>query len=153
MGLGSFRKGIGDNRYEQEAPWEKTYGKLNQVIVKGMMMAGSFTGETAGEESLQMVMDQEDIQIILSTLMPQGNEPGKSHDKKDKGAKPEPHFENFLDVSVGHEKGEDTEPWNHNADESLREEGEAAGNIHKNVTQKFFSVIVRQRIILHTKTT
>jgi hypothetical protein len=135
---------MGDNRYEQEAPWEKAYGKLNQVIVKRMMVAGSFTGETARQESLQMVMDQEDIQIILSTLMPQGNEPGKSHDKEDKGTKPEPHLENFFDVSVGHEKGENAEPRYYNADESLCEEGEAAGNIHENVTQKLFSGAVRQ---------
>jgi hypothetical protein len=144
MGLGGFRKGMRDNWYNQEAPREKGDGKLNQVIVEGMVVPGSFTGETAREESLQMVMDQEDIQIILSTLMPQGNEPGKSHEKEDKGAKPEPHFENFLDISVGHEKGENAKSRNHNTDETLCEEGEATGNIHEHVTQKFFSGVVRQ---------
>ena len=92
---------------------------------------------------MQVIVHEKDIQILPAGLMPQGDEPGKSHEKEDKGAKPEPHLENFFDVSVGHEKGENAEPRYYNADESLCEEGEAARNIHENVAQKFFFAVVR----------
>ena len=89
-------------------------------------------------------MDKEGLQIFFPTLLPESNEPGKSHGEENKGTDPELHPDNFFQVLVNHEEGKYTESRYHDTDETLREEGEAGRNIEEDVTQQFFSVTVRQ---------
>ena len=100
-----------ENRYKQYTPREKAAGKFSDVIVKGIMVTRCasryFSCETAGKEPLQMVMHKKDIEVFGPCLMPQGDKPGKCHNEKNEKTKPEPHLEDFSQVSFKREKSED----------------------------------------------
>jgi hypothetical protein len=102
---------VTENRYEQYTPGEKTTRKFSDIIVKGIMVpgraSGDFSCEAGGKEPLQMVMHKKDIEVFGPCLMPQGDKPGKCHNEKNEKTKPEPHLEDFSQVSFKREKSED----------------------------------------------
>lgn len=68
-------------------------------------------------------MHEEDIKILHTGLLPQGNEPGKGHNEKNQHAEPEVHSGDFSKVPFQGQKCENAETRDDNTNESFRVKG------------------------------
>jgi len=66
-----------------------------------------FCGKTGGEEPLEMIMHEKDVEVLRAGLMPECGKPGKGHGKENQETEPEPHPDDFFEVFLDNEEGKD----------------------------------------------